>query len=71
MTGMKHTSMEILIGDDESQTENEILIALPCLLVKPYLGSDFSHTFRRTAGLTRPRSSWSSLCNQGRQYTLM
>lgn len=29
-------SMEILIGDDESQAENEILIALPCPLVRPY-----------------------------------
>ena len=48
MARMKHTSMEILIGDDESQTEKEVLIALPCPLMRLYLGRHFSHTFCRT-----------------------
>ena len=51
MARMKHTSMEILIGDDESQAEKEVLIALPCPLMRLYLGRHFSHT--------RPRL-WSS-----------
>jgi len=39
-------------GDDESQTKP--LIALPCPLVRPYLGRDFSHTFRRTGVRASP-----------------
>ena len=60
----KHTSMQKLIGDDESQTETEILTALPCPCVSLYLLL-YSHNHGNRAPIFESPPFRSEQCERG------